>query len=202
MCQDSAGTRHCGGPGCAGALPISAGALSSAHNASQQLEVALEQLGVAAQKVGVVAPWHFLGSLCVAFACLVCALSMPLCMTPFYVLFFPCPCPQACQLLMCFICPSEMPFVPPVCMPHWATPILSVPLHPTSMLLCRLISCPLVPSSLPVPPPGVALCPLLSHVPLRCRRCRSWHGGHAAGQRRRWSALRPPAAVQRRQQHS
>ncbi|NWZ46443.1 LAMB2 protein, partial [Haliaeetus albicilla] len=50
LCQDSAGTRHCGGMGCAGALPISARALSSAHNASQQLEVALGQLGVVAQK--------------------------------------------------------------------------------------------------------------------------------------------------------
>uniref|UniRef100_A0A663EUM5 Laminin subunit beta-1 n=1 Tax=Aquila chrysaetos chrysaetos TaxID=223781 RepID=A0A663EUM5_AQUCH len=46
LCQDSAGTRHCGGMGCAGALPISARALSSAHNASQQLEVALGQLAV------------------------------------------------------------------------------------------------------------------------------------------------------------
>ncbi|XP_052633603.1 laminin subunit beta-4-like isoform X4 [Harpia harpyja] len=50
LCQDSAGTRHCGGMGCAGALPISARALSSAHNTSQQLEVALGQLGVVAQK--------------------------------------------------------------------------------------------------------------------------------------------------------
>uniref|UniRef100_A0A8B9RS51 Laminin subunit beta-1 n=1 Tax=Accipiter nisus TaxID=211598 RepID=A0A8B9RS51_9AVES len=50
LCQDSAGTRHCGGMGCAGALPISARALSSAHNASQQLELALGQLGVVAQK--------------------------------------------------------------------------------------------------------------------------------------------------------
>ncbi|NWH95970.1 LAMB2 protein, partial [Aegithalos caudatus] len=51
LCRDSAGTRHCGGTGCAGALPISARALTSAHNASQQLEVALEQLGVVAQKM-------------------------------------------------------------------------------------------------------------------------------------------------------
>ncbi|NXB74033.1 LAMB1 protein, partial [Donacobius atricapilla] len=51
LCRDNAGTRHCGGTGCAGALPISARALSSAHNASQQLEVALEQLGVVAQKM-------------------------------------------------------------------------------------------------------------------------------------------------------
>ncbi|NXD30338.1 LAMB2 protein, partial [Spelaeornis formosus] len=50
LCRDSAGTRHCGGIGCAGALPVSARALSSAHNASQQLEVALGQLGVVAQK--------------------------------------------------------------------------------------------------------------------------------------------------------
>ncbi|NWS81491.1 LAMB1 protein, partial [Toxostoma redivivum] len=51
LCRDSAGTRHCGGTGCAGALPISARALSSAQNASQQLEVALGQLGVVAQKM-------------------------------------------------------------------------------------------------------------------------------------------------------
>ncbi|NXQ03157.1 LAMB1 protein, partial [Vidua macroura] len=51
LCRDRAGTRHCGGIGCAGALPISARALSSAHNASQQLEVALGQLGVVAQKM-------------------------------------------------------------------------------------------------------------------------------------------------------
>ncbi|NXO78754.1 LAMB2 protein, partial [Sitta europaea] len=51
LCRDSTGTRHCGGIGCAGALPISARALSSAHNASQQLEVALGQLGVVAQKM-------------------------------------------------------------------------------------------------------------------------------------------------------
>ncbi|NXW62078.1 LAMB1 protein, partial [Eurystomus gularis] len=50
LCQDSAGTRHCGGTGCTGALPVSAQALSSAQNASQQLEVALGQLGVVAQK--------------------------------------------------------------------------------------------------------------------------------------------------------
>ncbi|NXM88566.1 LAMB1 protein, partial [Oenanthe oenanthe] len=51
LCRDSAGKRHCGGTGCAGALPISARALSSAQNASQQLEVALGQLGVVAQKM-------------------------------------------------------------------------------------------------------------------------------------------------------
>ncbi|NXP17647.1 LAMB1 protein, partial [Scytalopus superciliaris] len=51
LCRDSAGTRHCGGTGCAGALPISARALSSTHNASQQLEVALGQLGIVAQKM-------------------------------------------------------------------------------------------------------------------------------------------------------
>ncbi|NWX14011.1 LAMB1 protein, partial [Aegotheles bennettii] len=50
LCRDSAGTRHCGGTGCTGALPISAQALSSARNTSQQLEVALGQLGVVAQK--------------------------------------------------------------------------------------------------------------------------------------------------------
>ncbi|XP_071295642.1 laminin subunit beta-1-like isoform X1 [Agelaius tricolor] len=50
LCRDSAGTRHCGGTGCAGALPVSARALSTAHNASQQLEVALGQLDVVAQK--------------------------------------------------------------------------------------------------------------------------------------------------------
>ncbi|XP_048171525.1 laminin subunit beta-2-like isoform X3 [Corvus hawaiiensis] len=52
LCRDSAGTRHCGGIGCAGALPVSARALSSAHNASQQLEEALGQLAVVAQKPG------------------------------------------------------------------------------------------------------------------------------------------------------
>ncbi|NXR25031.1 LAMB1 protein, partial [Cinclus mexicanus] len=51
LCRDSEGTRHCGGTGCAGALPISARALSSAKNASQQLEVTLGQLGVVAQKM-------------------------------------------------------------------------------------------------------------------------------------------------------
>ncbi|NXF12224.1 LAMB1 protein, partial [Smithornis capensis] len=51
LCRDSAGTRHCGGTGCLGALPISTRALSSAQNASQQLEVALGQLGVVAQKM-------------------------------------------------------------------------------------------------------------------------------------------------------
>ncbi|NXX54510.1 LAMB2 protein, partial [Scopus umbretta] len=50
LCRDSMGTRHCGGTGCAGALPISARALSRARNASQQLEVVLGQLGVVAQK--------------------------------------------------------------------------------------------------------------------------------------------------------
>ncbi|NWR62277.1 LAMB2 protein, partial [Bucorvus abyssinicus] len=50
LCWDGAGTRHCGGTGCTGALPVSAQALSSARNASQQLEVALGQLGVVAQK--------------------------------------------------------------------------------------------------------------------------------------------------------
>ncbi|NWR83114.1 LAMB2 protein, partial [Furnarius figulus] len=51
LCRDSAGTRRCGGAGCAGALPISTRTLSSAHNASQQLEVALGQLGIVAQKM-------------------------------------------------------------------------------------------------------------------------------------------------------
>ncbi|NWI95702.1 LAMB2 protein, partial [Pitta sordida] len=51
LCRDSEGTRHCGGTGCLGALPISARALSSAHNASQQLEMTLGQLGVVAQKM-------------------------------------------------------------------------------------------------------------------------------------------------------
>ncbi|NWR81555.1 LAMB2 protein, partial [Centropus unirufus] len=50
LCTDDTGKRHCGGTGCAGALPVSARALSSARNASQQLEVALGQLGVVAQK--------------------------------------------------------------------------------------------------------------------------------------------------------
>ncbi|NXK24446.1 LAMB1 protein, partial [Arenaria interpres] len=51
LCQDSMGTRRCGGTGCMGALPVSARALSSAHNTSQQLEVALGQLVVVAQKM-------------------------------------------------------------------------------------------------------------------------------------------------------
>ncbi|XP_009890852.1 PREDICTED: laminin subunit beta-2-like [Charadrius vociferus] len=50
LCRDSTGTRHCGGTGCMGALPVSARALSSARNTSQQLEVALGQLGIVAQK--------------------------------------------------------------------------------------------------------------------------------------------------------
>ncbi|NXT34668.1 LAMB2 protein, partial [Pelecanoides urinatrix] len=50
LCRDSMGTRHCGGVGCVGALPVSARALSSARNASHQLEVALGQLGVVAEK--------------------------------------------------------------------------------------------------------------------------------------------------------
>ncbi|NXI40362.1 LAMB2 protein, partial [Galbula dea] len=50
LCRDAAGTRHCGGTGCTGALPVSALALGSTRNASQQLEVALGQLGVVAQK--------------------------------------------------------------------------------------------------------------------------------------------------------
>ncbi|NXN63187.1 LAMB1 protein, partial [Himantopus himantopus] len=50
LCRDSMGTRHCGGTGCMGALPVSARALSSAHNTSQQLEVALGQLSAVAQK--------------------------------------------------------------------------------------------------------------------------------------------------------
>ncbi|NWZ32636.1 LAMB2 protein, partial [Asarcornis scutulata] len=51
LCRDSTGTRHCGGAGCSGALPVSARALSSARNASQQLEVALGQLSAVAQKM-------------------------------------------------------------------------------------------------------------------------------------------------------
>ncbi|OXB78688.1 UNVERIFIED_CONTAM: hypothetical protein H355_002653 [Colinus virginianus] len=51
LCRDSAGTRHCGGVGCTGALPVSAQALSSARNASQQLEVALGQLSTITQKM-------------------------------------------------------------------------------------------------------------------------------------------------------
>ncbi|NXJ73843.1 LAMB1 protein, partial [Trogon melanurus] len=50
LCRDGAGTRHCGGPGCVGALPVSARALSTARNASHQVEVVLGQLGVVAQK--------------------------------------------------------------------------------------------------------------------------------------------------------
>ncbi|NXL47413.1 LAMB2 protein, partial [Podilymbus podiceps] len=50
LCRDRAGTRRCGGTGCAGALPVSARALGSARTASEQLEVALGQLGVVAQK--------------------------------------------------------------------------------------------------------------------------------------------------------
>ncbi|OXB66240.1 hypothetical protein ASZ78_000665 [Callipepla squamata] len=51
LCRDSVGTRHCGGVGCTGALPVSAQALSSARNASQQLEVALGQLSTITQKM-------------------------------------------------------------------------------------------------------------------------------------------------------
>ncbi|NXP48177.1 LAMB1 protein, partial [Heliornis fulica] len=50
LCRGGMGTRHCGGVGCVGALPVSAQAVSSARNTSQQLEVALGQLGVVAQK--------------------------------------------------------------------------------------------------------------------------------------------------------
>ncbi|XP_064012973.1 laminin subunit beta-2-like isoform X3 [Pogoniulus pusillus] len=50
LCQNDAGTRHCGGSGCTGALPISARALSNARNTSQQLEVALGKLSDMAQK--------------------------------------------------------------------------------------------------------------------------------------------------------
>ncbi|NXX44769.1 LAMB1 protein, partial [Tricholaema leucomelas] len=50
LCQNDAGTRHCGGSGCTGALPISAQALNSARNTSQQLEVALGMLSDMAQK--------------------------------------------------------------------------------------------------------------------------------------------------------
>ncbi|NWX10009.1 LAMB2 protein, partial [Caloenas nicobarica] len=50
LCRDGAGTRHCGGMGCTGALPVSVRALNSARNTSLQLEVALGQLGVVAQK--------------------------------------------------------------------------------------------------------------------------------------------------------
>lgn len=203
MCRDSEGTRHCGGTGCAGALPISARALSSAQNASQQLEVALGQLGVVAQKVGVVASWRFLGSTCVTFACPVCALSMPPCMTPFYVLFVPFPWLQACQLHMHLLCPfRDVLCATCVCAPlgHCCTLcLLAPPLH--APLQAHILS-PRTPCSPQMSPPAAALCPLLSQVPLRCRRCRSWHGGHAAGQRRRWGALRPPAAVQRRRRPS
>ncbi|NXF90182.1 LAMB1 protein, partial [Eubucco bourcierii] len=50
LCQNDAGTRHCGGSGCTGALPISAQALSNTRNASQQLEGTLGKLSDVAQK--------------------------------------------------------------------------------------------------------------------------------------------------------
>ncbi|XP_067159486.1 laminin subunit beta-2-like [Apteryx mantelli] len=51
LCRDGAGGRRCGGPGCAGALPVAAHALRSARNASRQLDAALGQLGAVAHKM-------------------------------------------------------------------------------------------------------------------------------------------------------
>lgn len=138
LCRDGAGTRHCGGIGCAGALPISARALSSAHNASQQLEVALGQLGVVAQKVGVVGCSMALSGI----------LLYPLCMS----CFCPFQAPKHVSSVCVSYTHSEMPLVPLVCVPSWATAVPSVPLHPPCMLLCRLTSCPLVPSAHPNAP--------------------------------------------------
>ncbi|XP_074861708.1 laminin subunit beta-2-like [Carettochelys insculpta] len=50
-CQDEAGQRRCGGPGCRGALPVSVRALHSAHNVSHQLDSTARQLGTFAQQV-------------------------------------------------------------------------------------------------------------------------------------------------------
>lgn len=85
LCRNGTGTRHCGGMGCAGALPVSARALSSARNTSEQLEEALGQLGVVAQKVGVVAPLTLFGVPLCPLLCPACALSM--------LLWCPFPCP-------------------------------------------------------------------------------------------------------------
>ncbi|XP_060622491.2 laminin subunit beta-1-like isoform X1 [Anolis sagrei] len=50
-CRDSLGQRHCGGPGCTGALPVSVKALDTAQNISLQLEDTLKQLGTISSKV-------------------------------------------------------------------------------------------------------------------------------------------------------
>uniref|UniRef100_A0ABM5FJ00 Laminin subunit beta-1-like n=1 Tax=Pogona vitticeps TaxID=103695 RepID=A0ABM5FJ00_9SAUR len=50
-CKDSEGQRHCGGPGCTGALPVSTDALSTAQNISYRLETMARQLGTIASKV-------------------------------------------------------------------------------------------------------------------------------------------------------
>uniref|UniRef100_A0A670JZP7 Laminin subunit beta 2 n=1 Tax=Podarcis muralis TaxID=64176 RepID=A0A670JZP7_PODMU len=50
-CRDSLGQRHCGGPGCTGALPVSMKALSTAQNISRQLESSARHLGTIASKV-------------------------------------------------------------------------------------------------------------------------------------------------------
>ncbi|ETE64465.1 Laminin subunit beta-4, partial [Ophiophagus hannah] len=50
-CKDSSGQRHCGGPGCTGALPLSLKALHSAQNISQQLETTASQLVTIVNKV-------------------------------------------------------------------------------------------------------------------------------------------------------
>ncbi|KAK9405990.1 laminin subunit beta-4-like [Crotalus adamanteus] len=50
-CKDSSGQRHCGGPGCTGALPVSIKALQSARNLSQQLETTAGQLITIVNKV-------------------------------------------------------------------------------------------------------------------------------------------------------
>ncbi|XP_067396966.1 laminin subunit beta-2-like [Emydura macquarii macquarii] len=50
-CQDNSGQRHCGGPGCLGALPISTQALGRAQDVSRQLESVAGQLSTMALKV-------------------------------------------------------------------------------------------------------------------------------------------------------
>ncbi|XP_034287609.2 laminin subunit beta-1-like isoform X1 [Pantherophis guttatus] len=50
-CKDNSGQRHCGGPDCTGALPVSTKALHSAQNLSQQLETTASQLVTIVNKV-------------------------------------------------------------------------------------------------------------------------------------------------------
>lgn len=50
-CRDSSGQRHCGGPGCTGALPVSMTALHRAQNFSRELETRTKQLDAMSDKV-------------------------------------------------------------------------------------------------------------------------------------------------------